>query len=83
MERRPPGPRGGPQELDVLWQRQRRAHGGSPEQFRRHLQACQRLRIAPFAHLRDVFERISAHAKGRLHELLPDQWKAARTAVTS
>ena len=30
---------------------------------------------------RDLFERISAHPKSRLAELLPDQWKAVRVEV--
>jgi len=37
---------------------------------------CKRLRIDPFAYLRDIFNRISSHPKSRLAELLPDQWKA-------
>jgi transposase len=44
---------------------------------------CQRHRIDPFAYLRDVFERISAHSKHRLEELLPDRWLAARSAAHS
>lgn len=44
---------------------------------------CKRLHIDPFAYLRDVFERISAHPAHRLDELLPDRWKAARTAATT
>jgi len=44
---------------------------------------CKRLRIDPFAYLRDIFERISAHPANRLAELLPDQWKAAQGANTS
>jgi transposase len=39
---------------------------------------CKRLRIDPFAYLRDVFERISHHPKNRLGELLPDHWKSER-----
>jgi transposase len=34
-----------------------------------------RLGVDPFAYLRDLLERISAHPKSRLAELLPDQWK--------
>jgi len=41
---------------------------------------CKRLHVEPFAYLRDVFDRISAHPAHRLAELLPDQWQAARTA---
>jgi len=44
---------------------------------------CKRLHIDPFAYLRDVFERISAHPASRLAELLPDQWKAAHPINTS
>jgi len=40
-----------------------------------------RLAVDPFAYLRDLFERISAHPKSRLAELLPDQWKAVRVEV--
>jgi hypothetical protein len=35
-----------------------------------------RLGIAPFAYLRDIFERISTHPHNRLAELLPDRWMA-------
>jgi transposase len=44
---------------------------------------CQRLHVEPFAYLRDVFDRISAHPAQRLEELLPDQWQAAQTAITA
>lgn len=44
---------------------------------------CKRLHIDPFAYLRDIFERISAHPMNRLAELLPDQWKAAHQPDTS
>jgi transposase len=40
---------------------------------------CKRLDIDPFAYLRDIFDRISAHPASRIHELLPDAWKAVRT----
>ncbi|MGA2330032.1 MAG: IS66 family transposase [Bryobacteraceae bacterium] len=43
--------------------------------------SSKRLHIDPFAYLRDVFERISAHPKQRLEELLPDRWAAARLAA--
>lgn len=43
---------------------------------------CKRHHMDPFAYLRDVFERINAHPKNRLEELLPDQWLAARSATT-
>ncbi len=44
---------------------------------------CKRLHIDPFAYLRDVFERISAHPANRLAELLPDRWKMAQPDNTS
>jgi len=42
---------------------------------------CKRLHIDPFAYLRDVFQRISAHPMNRLDDLLPDNWKAAHNAT--
>jgi len=42
---------------------------------------CKRLRIDPFAYLRDVFGRISTHPQNQLDELLPDRWMMARTAA--
>lgn len=45
--------------------------------------SAKRAKIDPFAYLRDVFERISAHPMNRLEELLPDRWKAARVPDTS
>ncbi|MCP5113744.1 MAG: IS66 family transposase, partial [bacterium] len=44
---------------------------------------CKRLGADPFAYLRDIFERISAHPENRLEELLPDKWTAARAAASS
>jgi hypothetical protein len=44
---------------------------------------CKRLRIDPFAYLRDLFARIAAHPQNRLDALLPDQWMAARMATPS
>src|SRR5437879_1590594 len=38
---------------------------------------CKRLRLDPFAYLRDLFERISQHPQNQLAELLPDQGTAA------
>lgn len=45
--------------------------------------SAKRHHMDPFAYLRDVFERISAHPRNRLEELLPDMWLAARPAVRS
>jgi transposase len=44
---------------------------------------CKRHQIDPFAYLRDVFDRISAHPQNQLEELLPDKWLAARTAASA
>jgi len=41
---------------------------------------CKRLRLDPFAYLRDLFQRIGAHPQSRLAELLPDQWQPAPCA---
>jgi hypothetical protein len=37
--------------------------------------SCQRLKIDPWAYLRDVLERIAAHRVTALNELLPAHWK--------
>jgi len=42
---------------------------------------AKRHHIAPFAYLRDVFARISAHPQNRLEELLPDRWAARWSAA--
>jgi len=39
---------------------------------------CKRPDIDPWAYLRDIFDRISAHPQDRLAELLPDRWLGAR-----
>ena len=44
---------------------------------------CKRLRIEPFAYLRDLFTRISAHPHHRLDELLPDKWRIAQRTASS
>jgi len=44
---------------------------------------CKRHHMDPFAYLRDVFQRISAHPKNQLADLLPDKWLANRTAAAS
>jgi transposase len=44
---------------------------------------CKRHHLDPFAYLRDVFQRISAHPKNQLADLLPDKWLADRTAAAS
>jgi transposase len=38
--------------------------------------------LDPLAYLRDVFERVNAHPKHRLEELLPDRWAAAQITAT-
>jgi hypothetical protein len=45
------------------------------------IETCKRLEINPFAYLRDIFDRISAHPVKRLEELLPDNWKTAQPAT--
>ena len=37
--------------------------------------------IDPFAYLRDVFARISAHPQSRIEKLLPNRWAAAQPRV--
>jgi transposase len=45
--------------------------------------SCKRLRIEPFAYLRDLFTRISAHPHHRIDELLPDKWFLTQQNVSS
>jgi transposase len=45
--------------------------------------SCKRLRIEPFAYLRDLFTRISTHPYHRLDELLPDKWLMAQQNASS
>ena len=35
-------------------------------------------KINTWVYLKDVLQRIQSHPASRLHELLPDQWQAAR-----
>jgi hypothetical protein len=44
---------------------------------------AKRLRIDPFTYLRDLFERIAAHPRNQLDQLLPDKWAAPQTTATS
>jgi hypothetical protein len=44
---------------------------------------CKRLRIDPFAYLRDGFARISTRPQNRLDALLPDHWLAAQAVIPS
>jgi len=44
--------------------------------------SCKRLRVEPFAYLRDLFLRISTHPHHRLDELLPDKWLLAQRPVS-
>lgn len=39
--------------------------------------SCQRLKIDPYAYLRDVLERIAEHPVNALDQLLPANWKPA------
>jgi len=41
---------------------------------------CKRLRVDPFAYLRDLFVHIAAHPRARLDELLPDRWRQRRAS---
>ncbi|OVE81293.1 hypothetical protein BVY04_03525 [bacterium M21] len=41
------------------------------------IQTCRNLRVNPQEYLEDIFSRILTHTASKLHELLPDQWKAA------
>ncbi len=43
---------------------------------------CKRLNIDPFAYLRDIFDRISAHPANRIEELLPDKWQTVQKSTT-
>lgn len=43
--------------------------------------SCKRLRIEPFAYLRDLFTRISSHPHHRLDELLPDKLVSSRSRM--
>src|SRR5215469_5724887 len=45
--------------------------------------SCKRLRIEPFAYLRDLFTRVSTHPHHRLDDLLPDKWLVAQQNVSS
>jgi hypothetical protein len=45
--------------------------------------SCKHLRIEPFAYLRDLFTRISAHPQHRHDELLPDKWLIAQRNASS
>jgi transposase len=42
---------------------------------------CKCLGIDSFGYLRDVFERLPAHAEERLEELLPHRWQVAQAAA--
>jgi transposase len=45
--------------------------------------SCKRLRVEPFAYLRDLFMRISTHPHQRLDELLPDRWLLGQRKISS
>ncbi len=40
--------------------------------------SCKRLKVEPFAYLRDVIDRVSTHPASRIWELTPRGWKEAR-----
>jgi len=42
------------------------------------LQSAKALGLNPHEYLHDVYNRIMSHPVNKLHELLPDEWKAAR-----
>lgn len=42
------------------------------------IQSAKALGINPYEYLHDVYNRIMSHPVSKLHELLPDEWKAAR-----
>jgi transposase len=44
---------------------------------------CKNLGMDPFAYLRDVIDRISAHPRSRVCELTPRQWLKARLTATA
>jgi transposase len=43
---------------------------------------CKSLNVDPFAYLRDIIGRISAHPASHLEELLPDKWQSTHTSST-
>ena len=45
--------------------------------------ACKNLGIDSLAYLRDVLDRISTHPARLIDELLPDRWRALRSAGDS
>jgi transposase len=44
---------------------------------------CQRLRIEPWAYLKDILTRLPNTATTQLDQLLPDRWEAARQAAAA
>jgi transposase len=54
-------------------------HGGSTAAvLRSFVASCQRIRIDPFAWLKDILSRIACHPITRLAELLPHNWAPAQ-----
>jgi transposase len=47
------------------------------------VQSCRALDINPREYLEDVMRRLMSHNSSKLDELLPDQWAAARQAMSS
>ena len=45
------------------------------------IQSCRALDVNPREYLEDVRRRVMSHNSQKLHELLPDQWKARRLST--
>ena len=45
------------------------------------IQTCRALEVNPREYLEDVMRRLMSHNSQKLHELLPDQWKARRLST--
>ncbi len=45
------------------------------------IQTCRALEVNPREYLEDVMRRLMSHNSQKLHELLPDQWKAGRLST--
>ncbi len=54
--------------------------GNSMAMLYSFVQTCRNMKINPHEYLEDIFRRLMSHPHGRMHELLPDQWKEIRDA---